>query len=395
MTTRVESRELDDGIGGRTVLGFLGSKALPKLKLGPHYLPRADSEKRAASAREAPRSLSARTPASASSRRAGPPSFKTSCYLASSSLGKTDELSGLPGGLLLARLRDVGHFCGTGSSDALDSPAAAMTPTCDLLGKPSPIGLGSTRLWRMERMGRRRKACHQPKPVSSPEPPLSSRKPQEVPASEDEKTVTLKPSKPRGDAPVIAFSRLRMGELADVGSRRAKVTSARSARHDEAQPHQFSGGGIFSEEVLAHYDVDDNGRLGAGELGSMLRHNGMCLDYVGSNRVLEMIAGAGVQSISCKDFPSCVLRLVEKRRGTAGEAAEVLQCVFRSYVEQSTGTIVSHSRLLADLGRKPKTKEEWEDQSALVASCRAEAVSGPLSFQEFIVLMRKVNAGTF
>merc|ERR1719263_126644 len=92
----------------------------------------------------------------------------------------------------------------------------------------------------------------------------------------------------------------------------------------------------------------------------MLRHYGMPVDYLGAGRVMELIAGPGAQSLRKDDFARSVVRMVEKRRGSAGEAQEVLQCVFRSYDADKSGMleVPEYTRLLADVGRVPKSKED-------------------------------------
>lgn len=151
--------------------------------------------------------------------------------------------------------------------------------------------------------------------------------------------------------------------------------------------------GMFAQEVFDFYDVDRNGQLTASELASMLRDHGMCLDYTGANRVLELIAGAGAQSIAFDDFARWVLRLVERRRGTGGQAAEVLRCVFCSYDVNKSGKLEmqEYSQFLTHVGYRARTKEEWDDQSTLVASCREDGLPGSLKFPEFVILARKIN----
>jgi len=204
--------------------------------------------------------------------------------------------------------------------------------------------------------------------------------------------------------PRLGFARLKMGKIADIRNRHSTTrlsavgVSLRrfgAGFNDDAQPVFL--GGLFSEEVFKHYDVDRDGLLCAAELGSLLRDHGMCLDYSGASRILELIAGSGARGINAKDFPRSVMHVVEKRRGSGGEAAEVLQCVFGSYDANKSGMleVPEYTLLLNHLGRRPKKDHEWADQNLLVSSCRRDASPGPLTFQEFVVLARKISTGSY
>lgn len=325
----------------------------------------------------------------------------------------SNELLSFPGSLLLARRGDDGRlasFSGTARSSAVESLASEVSPTCALLGWPSPPQ--ASRLQRVERMMRRRRACN-PAPSthsSGHESPSAASKASEVASVNLQKTVRESP--PRASipeiqsSPLIAFTRLRMGKLADIRNRRSSkprlsatgvgVSSRRFGNgfDNDIQPVCF--GGLFSQEVLSHYDVDKDGRLSAEELGSMLRDQGMCLDYSGAARVLGLIAGSSVKSVGFEEFGNCVMRMVEKRRGSGGEAIEVLRCAFRSYDANKSGLleVPEYTQLLNHLGRRPHTEEEWAQQGAAVASCRWDTVPGPLNFDEFVVLARKINGGS-
>jgi Ca2+-binding EF-hand superfamily protein len=251
---------------------------------------------------------------------------------------------------------------------------------------------------------RRKKPWHVSTKLTSRSPTSDVVKAAEAESKEDKETEpNLVP--PKVHPAVVAFSRLRTKELAKIeGRRRPKADcddsyelcpSNIAAMNCFDQDAPQCPRGLLSADTFHYYDMVHNGELCVGELGAMLRYNGMRVDYTGASRVMELIGGPGVQSIRQEDFARCVLRLVQKRRGSGGEAAEVLRCVFRSYDADKSGLleVPEYTQFLSDVGHAPKTKEEWEDQGFLVASCRRDGCCGPLNFQEFIILARKINAG--
>lgn len=462
MTARVDCGEdLDDSVEVRRVLGFMGSKVLPKLALGKLTLKRNDSEKklfltgRKASQRSCSSSVSTRAPSIASSRcnsgrcpsssgsTARYPSLGNSarfpntvaslCQAAAAARNHarcircpSNDLLEIPGSLMMTGRSIGGHagqLAATGCSSSSEDPAAEVSPTCSFLGFPSPPQ--SSRLRRTvtdnrstkpsPTLGRRKRACRQACPaVTSSGSKVSEADDREAPVEDSlQHELSHVSSIPElSSVPSLsAFSRLRMGKLSDL-----RNIPESSARHRKSSASRFGTigvslrrfgagfnddvqtvclGGLFSEEVFSHYDVDKDGRLSSWELASMLRDHGMCLDFSAASRVMGLIAGPGVQRISLEEFGRSVISVVEKRRGSGGQAGEVLQCVFRSYDANKSGLleVPEYTQFLAHLGRRPRTKDEWEEQGTLVASCRGDSQPAPLNFPEFVVLVRKVNAG--
>lgn len=398
---------------------------MPKLALGRLTLRRNDSEKGSVSERKSSArssNVSTRAPSAASSRqpsarypgsggntaRAPAPhsarfanSVASLCQAAAAARGMSarcsppsDELLAMPGSLKMTG-RSIGGHAGqlsaTGCSMSSESLASEVSPTCSFLGWASPPQPSRLRRAAQNTGRLRKRACQQPSSASA------LRASKWLPESE------VSEAPVEASIPIPAFSQLRVGKLADLRNRSSKTgrlgaigVSLRrfgAGFNDDVQPVCL--GGLFSEESFSHYDVDKDGRLSAWELASMLRDNGMCLDYSAASRILELIAGPGVKTIGSEELARLVVSVVDKRRGSGGEAGEVLQSVFRSYDGNNSGMleVPEYTQFLHHLGRRPRTKEEWEDQGSLVACCRGDGQPGPLNLQEFVILARKVNAG--
>lgn len=152
-------------------------------------------------------------------------------------------------------------------------------------------------------------------------------------------------------------------------------------------------GGLLSQEVFTHYNEKRDGKLRASELATMLRDYGMCIEFVAAARILKFIAGPEAEFLLFEDMAKLLLSVVEKRRGTGGEAGEILQAVYWSYDANKSGMleVPEYTLFLNHCGHKPRSPDEWEDQNNLVASCRRDCLPGPIHFEEFVVLARKVH----
>lgn len=375
-------------------LGFKGISKFPTLNLSQAKatISRKSGIQSARSHRGCLQDLDARaSPAVTSARDTRPEAGKSRCgtSLVPSWHAQSNEMSALPGGLLMSRqgkVPSVGNY----SNDLFDSCSLekAMCPLSESLGWSSP--LASARLCRVERMGRRRKPAHMMRQIPSAED-LGEPEKKTTIIDSVEKRLDDTTGIAKGIPPVMAFARLQTKALARVDN--PSSSAALAANACDLLPR--CPGGVFSPDIFSHYDVDHNGRLSVGELGALLRNHGMCIDYVGACRMMELIVGANAQSVDRKEFMRGIVRLVQKRRGTAGEAVEVLQCVFKSYDLDKSGFLDAqeYTRLLSDLGHEPKTQQNWEDQNLLISSCRKDGFSGPLDFQEFVVLLRKIHRG--
>lgn len=402
-----DRRSLSSNRGGDDTLGFTGLRTLPKLNLSQART-KLNRGYEIQSARQhsqclrglAPHALASTRGASAvvSAREKSSHCGSARCRQRTERAMRPNEMMDLPGGLLLSRQGKIGCYSNP-ANDVSSLDFSTLSPLPGSLGWPSPVA--SARLWRVERMSRRKKPCHVSKNDSPNHDAEELGKCSEATDSVEKRSegtacVTI------CNPPVVAFSRLRTKGLTEIDNHRSSSRSTPPASEWCTTLGMNAGGalprcpgGLFSQEIFSHYDVDHNGRLSVGELGALLRSHGMGIDYVGAGRMMELIAGADAQSVDRAEFTRGVLRLVQKRRGTGGEAIEVLHCVFRSYDLDKSGLldIQEYTQLLSHLGHVPKRKSDWEDQDMLVSSCRKDGLSGPLDFQEFVVLMRKVHSG--
>ncbi|CAE8612049.1 unnamed protein product [Polarella glacialis] len=155
---------------------------------------------------------------------------------------------------------------------------------------------------------------------------------------------------------------------------------------------------LWAVETFRQWDKDGDGKLSVLELGTMLRSQGIHLDYEAARRALELVAGPGATGLRLSGF----LKLVAQPRATATvhvhgcseDRVSLLQRVFAAYDTNRTGRLetVEVSALLSDLGRVPRTRSESQELSLLIASCRKDELPGPLSFDEFLLLARLLDA---
>ncbi|CAE8666199.1 unnamed protein product [Polarella glacialis] len=155
---------------------------------------------------------------------------------------------------------------------------------------------------------------------------------------------------------------------------------------------------LWAVETFRQWDKDGDGKLSVLELGTMLRSQGIHLDYEAARRALELVAGPGATGLRLSGF----LKLVAQPRATATvhvhgcseDRVSLLQRVFAAYDTNRTGRLetVEVSTLLSDLGRVPRTRSESQELSLLIASCRKDELPGPLSFDEFLLLARLLDA---
>mmetsp|Transcript_1567 Transcript_1567/g.3231 ORF Transcript_1567/g.3231 Transcript_1567/m.3231 type:complete len:430 (-) Transcript_1567:93-1382(-) len=182
--------------------------------------------------------------------------------------------------------------------------------------------------------------------------------------------------------PLAAFTKLKIGELLDV----VGIGPDSSAVRDRwaALPEH----GLLAREVFERYCVD-NGRLGAPELLWLLRDYGIMLDYDGACRILSTVTDRGERQIDFDGFSRIVAEAGTPHHGYTHEVFILLKGVFNSYDKNKSGLLERQEwlRLLQDASHGVDAAEET---TQLISSCRQGGV-GPLTFQQFLVLMQNLN----
>jgi len=145
--------------------------------------------------------------------------------------------------------------------------------------------------------------------------------------------------------------------------------------------------------AFSKYDRDGDGKLSMVELGTMLREQGHKLDYASAERAMELAAGAGAKELSLEGFLNMMERHATRSCGYAEHQKDLLRQVFHAYDTNRSGSLEVReiSALLSDLGRAPQSREEAEDMKKLIAECRPDALAGPVCFDEFLHLARRLD----
>merc|ERR1712060_235333 len=112
----------------------------------------------------------------------------------------------------------------------------------------------------------------------------------------------------------------------------------------------------------------------------MLSAHGMALDYVGTARIMNALAGKGEQLIDFDRFLLSIMRAGARGSSYQEEMLTVLRCVFNSYDKDGSGVLekVEYLRALEDCGRGPTSFEESTYISKLLAACHQNGEHGPL-----------------
>lgn len=147
--------------------------------------------------------------------------------------------------------------------------------------------------------------------------------------------------------------------------------------------------------VFDRYDVDRDGTLGVVEFGALLCDNQVDVDYATACQAVELVAGPAAKGVSFEGFRALIAHAKnEQEERLEDDTSSLLRDVFDAYDMNRSGRLEvgEYARLLADLGRAPKTKRESEELGELIASCRNAGAPGPLSFQEFLEFAWRIES---
>jgi len=192
--------------------------------------------------------------------------------------------------------------------------------------------------------------------------------------------------------PLIAFTRLKIGEVLPVEGMRSGSTDKLNMMNAEAGEvaHEH---GLLARSVFERYGAANNGKLGVSELHWLLRDHGIMVDYGAACRTLSGVLHPGERRIDFDGLLNLVAEAGTARRGYTEEVIIVLHCIFNSYDRNKSGLLDRQDclRLLADYGHTAETADETRALLKLISDCRQAGGVGPLAFDQFLALLRRLN----
>jgi len=193
------------------------------------------------------------------------------------------------------------------------------------------------------------------------------------------------PPRPVAQRLTVAYSEVAAGCFGEAA---ASLVQQRLAAQKPPSVSELAACQTFHQ-----YDVDCDGYLSLPEMGKLLRDQGAAMDYQHAAGNMRRLTNSGEHGISLQCFLELFQSQNEKTHGYSETEINTLQKVFDQYDVNQSGRLEAkeYSRFLEDIGRAPRTKQVSESLGGLLASCRSTGTLAPLSFDEFIVLARRID----